>query len=178
MYDRNKLEKSMKKLQSGDKHAFNDIYEQTHRLVFLVIYAILKDYQSAEYVMQNVFIKVYEKCHLYQEDNSVKAWISTIARNLALNEYNKNKKEVFVEPGVLDVVVEQRNEDTPLIDLAKDILDEDEFLIVMLCVTEGYKRREVAELMNLSTSGVTWKINHDLDKLKKQIERRESHEKE
>ena len=36
----------------------------------------------------------------------------------------------------------------------------------MLCICEGYKRREVAEITGLSTSGVTWKLHNALEKLK------------
>ena len=56
---------------------------------------------------------------------------------------------------IKDIPENNANLDTPLIDLASRILEEDEFNIVMLCVVEKYKRREVAKLFNLSTSRVT-----------------------
>jgi len=40
----------------------------------------------------------------------------------------------------------------------------------MLCVVEGYKRREVAKMYNLSTSGVTWKLNNALEKLRRELQ--------
>src|SRR5690554_2061783 len=41
--------------------------------------------------MQQVCMTIYKK--IVQYTNSPKAWISMIARNLAINQYNKNKKE-------------------------------------------------------------------------------------
>jgi len=167
MFDNIKLEKSMKRLQNGDASAFDIIYEQTHRMVYYIIYPIVKRHELAEEVMQNVYINVYEKIYQYKSQNSPKAWIAMIARNLAINEYNRNKKEINLDIDTMDFIDNKTKEETtPLIDLAHDNLENDEFIIVMLCVCEGYKRREVADILGLSTSGVTWKLKKALNKLK------------
>lgn len=167
MYNNRKLIKCMEKLKNGDTSAFNYIYEQTYRMVYYIIFPIVKRKAIAEEVMQNVYINVLEKIHQYKNNTSPKAWIATIARNLAINEYNKLKKEIIVDIDTMDFIDKKtKTIDTPLIDFAKENLDKDEFLIVMLCICEGYKRREVAEILNLSTSGVTWKLNQALNKLK------------
>lgn len=168
-----KLESAMKAFQNGDVDGFNTIYQAIHRLVFYVIYGIVKDYQRAEDLLQNVFMTVYEKKDEYRKKESVKAWIIQIARNMALNEWKREQRVVVSERDTIDAIHKKENEanpDTPLIDLAKDILPEDEFLIVMLCVVEGYTRREVGKLLNLSTSGVTWKLNRALEQLRTTIE--------
>lgn len=173
MYNNIRLEKSMQLLKSGDTSAFDNIYEETNRMVYYIIYSILKDHGRTEDVMQNVYMRVYDKINMYKEEISAKAWISTIARNLALNEYNKYKKDTIIDLEEADFASEGvSREDTPLIDLASKNLEEDEFMIVMLCVCEGYKRREVAQIMNLSTSGVTWKLDQALNKLRKIAEGR------
>lgn len=167
MFDNIKIEKSMQLLKNGDTSAFDTIYEETHRMVFYIVYPIVKDYARAEDVTQNVYIKVYEKINLYKENTSAKAWIATIAKNLALNEYKKYKNDVVIDIEKSNNIPEDVNqENTPLIDLASENLAEDEFMVVMLCVCEGYKRREVAKILNLSTSGVTWKLDNALKKLK------------
>ncbi len=167
MFDNIKIEKSMQLLKNGDTSAFDTIYEQTHRMVFYIVYPIVKDYARAEDVTQNVFVKIFEKIKLYKDNTSAKAWIAAIAKNLALNEYKKYKNDVVVDIEETNYITDDaKEENTPLIDLAKDNLTEDEFMIVMLCVCEGYKRREVAKLLNLSTSGVTWKLDNSLKKLK------------
>jgi RNA polymerase sigma-70 factor (ECF subfamily) len=166
MYDSKFLEKNIQALKKGNEEAFNNIYEATHRLVYYTIYSILKDSDLSEDIMQNTYLKVYEKVNSY-ESKSPKAWIVTIAKNLAINEYNRRKKEVLLDHEVIDALASNENTKTPLIDLASKNLPEDEFMILMLCICENYKRREVAAIMNLSTSGVTWKLNQALDKLKK-----------
>lgn len=170
MFDNQKLNKSLLALKNGDDQAFGYIYEATEHLVYYTVYSILKNRTRTEDIMQSTYIKVYENIGSYQS-NAPKAWIVTIARNLAINEYNRLKREQLVEAEALDTIAaDRKNADTPLIDLAAKSLPEDEFMIVMLCICEGYKRREVAELLHLSPSGVTWKLDQALKKLRKLAE--------
>jgi len=164
-----KLERSMQKLKQNDTSSFDVIYEATHKLVYYIIYGILKNKSQADDIMQDVYLKVYQKIDQYQENTSPHAWIARIARNLALNEYRRKQKETLMDTNTLELIPEKNN-DTPLIDLAAKILSEEEYMIVMMCVVERYRRREVAKILNLSTSGVTWKLNQALNKLKKEVE--------
>ncbi len=167
MFDEIRLKRSMEKLQQGNDEAFEYIYDSTHRLVYYQIYSILKSHQEAENIMQDVYIKVYRNIDKYKNDNP-RAWIVTIARNEAINQYHKNKKEVFMDEEELDAFSEE-DEKTPLINLAAKILDEEEFLLVAYSVLEGKSRREVAKILDLSPSGVTYKLNLALEKLKKEV---------
>lgn len=177
MYNKKELAKKMQALKNGDENAFDSIYEDTHRLVYYVIFSILKDSFLSEDIMQNTFIKVYENISKY-DNHEPKAWITTIARNLAINEYNRRKRIDVVDVEKLDDhTSNNKNTDTPLIDLAARTLSHEEFLIVMLCVVDGYKRREVANIINKSTSGVTWLLNNSLDKLRKLVKEEENEKK-
>jgi hypothetical protein len=51
MFDNHKLEISMKLLKNGDLQAFDEIYDQTNRIVYYVIYHC-KITKPAEDVMQ------------------------------------------------------------------------------------------------------------------------------
>lgn len=169
----------MKAFQEGDVKGFNTLYDALHRLVFYVVYGIVKDYQLAEDLLQNVFLTIYERKEDYRRRGSVKAWVLQIARNMALNERKKQQRVVVSETETIDALNKHQSTtmpETPLIDLAKDMLPEDEFLIVMLYVVEGYTRREVGKLLNLSTSGVTWKLNQALERLRNMMEGGQGHE--
>jgi RNA polymerase sigma-70 factor (ECF subfamily) len=169
VFNEKRLEKSMIALKNGDDSSFDIIYEETYRLVYYIVYSIIKSKSQSEDLMQAVYMKVYEKINLYT--NSPKAWISSIARNLAINEYNKNKKNnlIALDDDLLPTIESDDNR-TPLIGMASNILENDEFTIVMLCVTQNYTRKEAAKLLGLSTSGVTWKLNQALEKLRKELE--------
>ena len=167
MFDNHRLENSMKRLKQGDLEAFNDIYEQTHRIVYYVIYRIVGNNSLAEDVMQEAYMRLVDKINQYEPRMTPKAWIVQMATNLALNEYKKVQHNVSIDDDALDYIVDPTpRQETPLIDLAKNNLPEDEFLVLMLCVGEGHTRHEVGKVVGLSTSGVTWKLNQAMKKMK------------
>ena len=169
MFDKKILELSMQKLKQGDISSFDIIYDQTHKLIYYCIYQILHERTASEDIMQDVYLKIYQKISMYENNTSPRAWITTIAKNLALNELKRRQKEFIINPENIDLIASPHQE-TPLIDLAAKILPEDEYMILMMCVVERYKRKEVAKIFNLSTSGVTWKLNQALQKLKEEVQ--------
>lgn len=168
MYNEKKLKKYMARLQAGDLKAIEVIYDETHKLIYYHAYHILKDPDLTEDIIQDTYLKVLDNIDNYQNQNP-RAWISTIAKNLSLNLLKKESKTITVDQTTLDVLDPTKTE-TPLIDLANHLLDEEEFMIVMYCVVEDQTRKKVGELLGLSTSGVTYKLNIALEKLKNYIE--------
>ncbi|MCK5731427.1 MAG: hypothetical protein KAH13_00260, partial [Tenericutes bacterium] len=81
------LEGYIRQLKSGDQNAFDMIYKLTHRKIYFVALPILRDKALAEDIMQDTYLKFLEKLYDYKTKNSL-AYILTIARNLAINEYN------------------------------------------------------------------------------------------
>lgn len=171
------LEKSMQKFKYGDKEAFNTIYDETHQFVFYFAYSILKDQEAAKDVMQNTYYNIMSKIAQYQDNTNANAWITTIVRNLALDEMNKNKKYQLVDVDQNEYLFGSEDPkvdvDTPLIDLAKKILSEEEFQIISLCVLADYTREEVGKILHKPTSTITWKYLEAMKKLKKEIKKKE-----
>ena len=58
-----------------------------------------------------------------------------------------------------------------IFDVAAKILTDEEYQIVMLCQVSGYKRREVADMLDMPIGTVTWKNNEALKKLKNHLEK-------
>jgi RNA polymerase sigma factor (sigma-70 family) len=168
MFDQMRLKQAMKQLKNGHNDAIDVIYDITNRMVFYQIYQIVKRKDVAEEIMQDVYMKVFEHRATYQEDQP-KSWIMRIAKNEAINHYHKQSRETLVDVETLNQPTDD-NRETPLIDMASQILDEDEFYIVMQCIIEGKTRQTVANALHLSTSGVTFKLNVALEKLKSQLE--------
>lgn len=169
-----RLEKAMKNLKKGNMKAFDVIYEETKKSVFFTIYDILHDYSLSDDVMQDAYIAIVNKIHQYQDDSNPRNWIITIAKNLALNEYNKRKKDVLVDYSENEQLAGKNYDkevDTPLLDLAKNILSKDEYEILTLIIVDSLKRREVSEMLNIPIGTVTWKYNEAIRKIKQAYER-------
>ncbi|OPZ36338.1 MAG: ECF RNA polymerase sigma factor SigW [Tenericutes bacterium ADurb.BinA155] len=168
-----KLEKAVVRLREGDSNALAEIYEITSRGVFTFVLPILHDYQLAEDVMQQTFVTAYENIQSYQPGTNARNWLLTIAKNMALTEIKKRKREVsydFDQDNHPDGVYFLGNIDSPTIALANKVLAEDEFNIVIMYAVGEYKHREIAEFLHMPLGTVTWKYNNALKKMRKALE--------
>jgi RNA polymerase sigma-70 factor (ECF subfamily) len=168
-----KLEKAVIRLREGDSNALAEIYEITSRGVFTFVLPILHDYQLAEDVMQQTFVTAYENIQSYQPGTNARNWLLTIAKNMALTEIKKRKREVsydFDQDNHPDGVYFFGNIDSPTIAFANKVLAEDEFNIVIMYAVGEYKHREIAEFLHMPLGTVTWKYNNALKKMRKALE--------
>ena len=75
--------------QSGDEFAFVALYNRYKGPVFAFCVKMLLDRAAAEDVLQETFVRVYENRERLTRPGSFKAWLFTIARNLAINNARK-----------------------------------------------------------------------------------------
>lgn len=89
------------------KEDIDRIVQEYGDSVLRMCYLYLKDYQLAEDVTQETFIKVYEKIDTFRHDASVKTWIMAIAINLCKNQmrthwFRRTSLEHLPEPEAKD----------------------------------------------------------------------------
>lgn len=167
------LERSIKRLKSGDSEAFNEIYERTYRKIYFLVLPILKDKALAEDIMQDTYLKFLEKLYDYNTKNSL-AYILTIARNLAINMYNKRKKEYKYEDSDIDTFsfeefIEYKVSNQETIKEALSVLSETEKNIFLLHNVESLPHREIAVILNKPLGTVTWTYQQAIRKMRKKL---------
>lgn len=164
-----------KQLQKGHIEVFDEIYHITKNLIFYTIFNILKDRQSTEDIMQETYLIMLEKIHSHKPSKSFQAWLVTIARNLALAEYNKRKREFRVdlnENEFLFGTVESTSEKEYLVQEMLKKLTPDERDVVILHKLGSLKLREVSKELNKPIGTVSWIYNEAIKKLRKLYESR------
>lgn len=167
------LEKAVLALKNGDSRAFDYIYDKTYKVVFFVAFRILGDKHAAEDVVQDTYMKAVTNIGAYDRDDFT-AWITTIAKNNALNEYNRQKRtsatDFSAEDGYREGSFSMPDEDSfGLISLAKRLLDETDYKIVVMCAIAGYKRREAAKALGLPISTVSYRLKQSLKLLAEHV---------
>lgn len=167
------LEKAVAKLKNGDSRAFDHIYDKTYKIVFFVAFRILGNKHAAEDAVQDTYMKAVTNIDSYDSDNFT-AWISTIAKNNALNLYNKEKRQTTTdfsaEADFREGSFSMPDEDSfGLISAAKKLLDETDYKIVIMCAVAGYKRREAAKALGLPISTVSYRLKQSLATLAKYV---------
>ena len=85
----------IKKIISGDTHAFKSLIHDYQRLVCHVIFKMVTNEQDREDVCQDVFIKVYQNLSKFQFDSKLSTWIAKIAFNTGINYLKKQKVPLF-----------------------------------------------------------------------------------
>lgn len=164
--DKRKLESKVAALAGGDARAFDYIYEHTNRAVYFAILYIVGNKHDAEDLLQDTYVRALRSLGAYREDNFT-GWLVQMGKNLALNHVKRAKREVATDFAEQSWRFGAKEEPLPYVyDVAAKALTEEEYRIVMMCSVAGYKRREVAAMLNMPIGTVTWKYNEALKKLR------------
>lgn len=76
-----------------ENHEFNEIYKRYKNLVLKAAYIYTKDFDAAEDIMQEAFLKLYKEMEKNKPEN-IKAWLCATAKYSALNYKKRADKEI------------------------------------------------------------------------------------
>ena len=79
---------------SGDKEAYGALVARHSHAVFRVAFRITGDEADAEEVVQEAFLRGYQKLESFESRSQFGTWIYRIAVNCALNMMTKRKVEI------------------------------------------------------------------------------------
>lgn len=79
---------------------FDYIFKEYYRYVYKIVFNVISDISQVEDIVQEVFISVWKTLDAITDDQSAKAWLSTIARNTATNFL---KKKIVHDNRILDI---------------------------------------------------------------------------
>ena len=151
---------------------FDEFYNATKKNVFFSIASIVKDKDTIDDLMQDTYVKFLENISKYQAKTSINAYLSTIAHNIAINHYNKEKRLVHDEE-VIDYVSDDSSkaksyEEIEALEMLKS-LDPTSKEIVVLHVINDLKFKEIANIVNKPLGTVLWIYNKAIKELKKKV---------
>ena len=110
---------------------------------------------EAEDILQNGFIKVFTKHHLYDGKGSLEGWVKRIMVNTAIESYRQSK-EKFTDS------IEEHHENTIHSHFSSDLTSYKDLLklikelpqgyrtVFNLFAIEGYSHKEIAEMLQIS----------------------------
>ena len=167
---KNEIEDCLKDIAFGKKEAVKKLYELTSPQIYGFALSILKNIHEAEDVLHDVYIKIIENAHTYEENGKPMAWILTITKNLALMKLRKTKHHVDIDE-IIEILPSKCEGDTienkQLITAAFSYITDEERNILILHVVGGYKNHEIAKLLDLPLSTVLSKYHRAIKKIKK-----------
>jgi RNA polymerase sigma-70 factor (ECF subfamily) len=168
-----RIEDAITRIKQGHRDGLADLYNLSHRAIFAFILPLIADYQLAEDIMQETYVKAYRAIDSYRDGTNGLNWMFTIAKNIALTNLGKRSREELRdydnqrEPS--GATTDSYDIDSPTIDLARKILDEQEQSILFLHTIGEYKHREIAEILEIPLGTVTWKYQEAIKKMKHEL---------
>jgi RNA polymerase sigma factor (sigma-70 family) len=148
-------EELIERCRQHDRLAQKLLYEKYVGKMFGVCKRYVKTTENAEEVLMEGFCKVFQKIHMYGGLGSFEGWMRRVITNEALMFLRKDYK-FNDHVDLADVQVEQVSVSADEMLAAKDILKLLEQLptgyrtVFNLYVMEGYKHREIADLLGIS----------------------------
>ena len=145
----------LRRVAARDSAAFAMLYKQTRAKLHGVIARILTKGDLSGEVLQEVFVRIWEKAGDYDVDKgSPIAWMATIARNRALDEIRRvrpvsleDMPEGF-EPAAEEVDplgARDRSERLSALMSCLETLDEEKRDVVLLAYYRGFSREALAK---------------------------------
>lgn len=150
---------------AGDRGAFERLYRQQVGRVYSLCVRMVADRTRAEELTQDVFVRAWEKLHLFRGESSFSTWLHRLTVNVVLNARKSEGRqrsrfeEQDEETGGMDAlpgVVGMPLAPGDLLDLEQAIttLPPGARKVFVLHDVEGYKHEEIAEMLGV-TSGAT-----------------------
>lgn len=164
-----KLEDYVESYINGDESSFDVIYEQTSKIVYLSIFTIIKNKTLIEDIMQDTYLKAINSLNYYKKGTNFSAWIATIARNQAINVYNKRKRETLVDPVEGLSLFESPVEGSSLLNKALSILEGTEKDIIIYHIVLNFKFKDIANILDIPLSTVFFIYKKAISKIKKEV---------
>jgi len=160
------LVEALKRIGQGDRAAFKLVYAATSVKLYGVIVRILGRRELADEVLQEVYIRVWQRASEYDPASSSPiTWLATIARNRALDEAKRKTMrslddcpELLQLPNEDDPLADhERNENARRLDACLDRLEPEKRRIVLLVYYYGMTREEISGRINRPVATVkTW----------------------
>jgi len=169
------IEDLVKRCKAGERKAQELLYKQFASKMLGVCMRYGTDKMEAEDMLQNGFIRVFQKINDYREEGSFEGWVRRIMVYSSIEYYRKHHKMMQMvdmefsdnEPSVNPAVLASMD--------AKDLLALIQQLspgyrmVFNLYAIEGYSHKEIAGIMGISEGASKSQLSRARSILKKKI---------
>ncbi len=81
--------------KNNDRFCQRKIYEYLYSPMMIVCLRYAEDKQEASDILQDAFLKVFDKVRLYNDEGSFEGWVRRIVVNSSIDAIRKKKKEIL-----------------------------------------------------------------------------------
>ena len=164
-------------LKKGNANAYAYLVDTYNHKLCLYANSLMNNVPLSEDIVQNIFIRVWERRDNLKTNFSIKSYLYKSVYNACINEYKRNQSATALEKKYideLDRIIEDKDEDTleKLTGLVKEAIQElppkcKE--IFLLSKKEGLTNIEISEYLNISKNTIERQINIAFSKIRKNV---------
>lgn len=154
--DRELVERARGQPGPEGRAAAGELLRRYRRPVYVWCFRYVGEHERALDMAQDVLLAAYQRLGEFEGRAAFSSWLFVIARNRCLNEMRNDARREDVEPDSLiddaagfDERIETEMKSARLLDLAADVLDEDERQALWLRYSELLPVDEITALLKL-----------------------------
>lgn len=173
--DRKLLDACLRK----ERLAQNQLYKEVFSYLMNICMRYKKDYDSAGASLNAIFLKVLQNLEKFRKEDAFVPWMKRIAVNHLIDEFRKQKREreklsfsdhlSNTNHAAMHHEKEAEMESQYLLDMIKE-LPEVTAKVFNLYAIDGFKHREIAEILEMSENTSKWHLREARIKLKQKLE--------
>ena len=152
---------TLRQVVQGDPAAFAKLYNHYRNPAVKFCISLLKDEEEAENVVQEVFIKIWDRREQINPELNFNSYLFTCLRNMAFDQLKKMEKSYLMKQQYLERMetmylesCEEEEKKYQLLQTAIGLLSEKRKQILALTIEDGKSYQEIAELMSISKNTV------------------------
>jgi len=152
----------VERVRQRDREAFLTLSSLYQKKVFALAYSFFRNREDALDIVQETFLRFYQKAGTFRKGNNFQNWLLQIAKNICIDSYRKNSlKNGSVKDGrdisELNVGDERESNHDLSTDLKKilaecvDRLSGKQKTVFILKQYNDLEYKEIAEILNIAT---------------------------
>ncbi len=167
--------------RQGHRIAQKYLYERFFGKMYGIAMRYTTNQEEALDILNTSFLKVFTSLDKYQDNNNLAGWIAKIVFNTAIDHVRRNTKYKQVMNFTVERDAPVQNDSVNHLnaeDLYKLIqqLPSSSRTVFSLYVIDGYKHKEVAEILDISVGTSKWHLANARKELRRMIAARKQYE--
>ena len=159
------------RIKNGDQAAFRIIVEKYKQQAFSLAFRILCDEEEARDIVQDSFLRIWQKIDTYKMDAKFSTWMFRIVANRAIDRVRQMKRHDMVKlekvAGTIDLLKKDQimeeisnAEIAGLIRWLAEGLPEKQHMVFVLRDIQGLDSEEVQHILDMSDTSVKSNLYH------------------
>ena len=151
--------RTVKEFRNGNKEAFEEIFYAYKNKLYYIAYFYVRNYDDANDCVQEIFIRLVNKIHLYDEKKApFEVWLYALAKSCILNHIrtkeNYTKKVTINDEIVYSYMDKDVHDINDILYDLEILMGKQMYVIYMLRITYNLSFEKIAELTNISRETV------------------------